>query len=65
MGFPPVAESRGSSLTAMLGLLTAAASLVAEHGLWGTQASAAVARELSSCGSWALGHRLSSCGTGA
>ena len=31
----------------------------------GAQASAVVARGLSSCGSWALEHRLSSCGTRA
>ena len=30
-----VAESRGYSLVAVLGLLIAAASLVAKHGLWG------------------------------
>ena len=41
VGFSLVAESGGSSLTAMLG------SLVAEHGLQGARASAAVAQGLS------------------
>ena len=43
------------SLVATHRLLTAVVSLVVEHGLWGTG--------FSSCGSWALAHRLSSCGT--
>ena len=48
------------------GLLIAVASLVAEHGLdLGVQASVVVARGLSSCGSRALEHRLSSCGARA
>ena len=34
-GLSLVAESRGYSLVAVLGLLIAAASLVAKHGLWG------------------------------
>ena len=38
------------------------ASLVAEHG---AQASVVVARGFSSCGSWALELRLSSCGARA
>ena len=37
--------------------------LVADHGLWGTWASVIVAHRFSnSCGSWAVGHRLSSVG---
>ena len=59
-----VVESRGYSLV-VLGLLTVLASLVMEHGLWGTQASVVGARGLSSCCSWASEHKLSSCGTGA
>ena len=39
------------------------ASLVAEHRLWGMQASVAAARGLSSWGSRALRHRLSSWGS--
>ena len=39
---------------AVCGLLIAVASLVVEHGLW--------VHGLSSCGSWALELRLSSCG---
>ena len=45
---------RGLLFVAVLGLLIAVASLVAEHRLW--------ARGLSSCGSWALERRLSSYG---
>ena len=41
----------GYSLVAVLGLPTAVAFLVAEHGLWGTQASVVVAHRFSSCGS--------------
>ena len=62
--FSLVVESRGYSLV-VLGLLIALASLVTEHGLWGTQASGAGARGLSSCCSWASEHKLSSCGAGA
>ena len=47
----------GLLFIAVLGLLIAVASLVAEYRLQ--------ARGLSSCGSWALEHRLSSCGTWA
>lgn len=50
------AASRGCSLVAAHGFLTALASLVAEHGLWGLRASAV-------SGSWALERRLSSCDT--
>ena len=50
-----VAASRGYSGVAARGLLTAVASLVAEHGFWGTRASAVAARGLSSCGTWAVG----------
>ena len=64
-GVPLVVASGGYSLIAVRRLLIATASLVAEHGLQGTQASAAVACELSGCGSWTLEHRFSSCGAQA
>ena len=51
--------------TLQCGLLIVVASLVAQHGLQGKQTSVIVARGLSSGGSWALEHRLSSCGTQA
>ena len=38
IGFCLVAATGGSSLAAVHGLLVAVASLVAEHGLWGTWA---------------------------
>ena len=44
------------------GLLIAAASLTGEHGLEGVQAALVAAFGLSSCGSWPLEDRLSSCG---
>ena len=65
MGFFPVAASRGYSLVAMHGLLIAVASLVPERGLSGAHASVVGAGGLSSCGSQALEHRLSSCATQA
>ena len=49
MDFAPVVASRGSSAVLVHGLLIAAASLVAEHRLWGAQASGAAARRLNSC----------------
>ena len=45
---------------AVCGLLLVVASPVAEHRLEGVQTSIVVARGLSSCGSWALKHKLSS-----
>ena len=51
-----VAASRRYSLVVVQGLLTAVASLVVEHRLY--------ARGLTSCGSQALEHWLSNCGTG-
>ena len=55
-GFSPLAVSGGYSLVAMLSLLIAVASLVAEVlGCLG----------FSSCCSWALGHMFSSCDTRA
>ena len=64
-GFSLVTASQGYSEFAVCGLLVAVASLVSEHRLQGTRASAAVARGLSSCGSQALEHRLNSCGAWA
>ena len=54
-----------ATLVAVPGLLIAAASLVAEHRLWGTQASVAEAHGLRSCSSQALEHRLNNCGAWA
>ena len=54
-GLSLVVESEGYSLVAVRGLLIAVASLVAEH-------SSGVRSGLSSWGSRALEHRLSSCG---
>ena len=42
--FPPVVASRDYSLAAVRGLLVAAASLIAEHGLWSTGSVAVVHR---------------------
>ena len=61
-GFPLGAASGGRSLVVVRGLLLAVVSLVVERGLWGTQASGVEACGLS-CGSWALEHRFSTCGT--
>ena len=56
-GFSLVAESGGYMLAALQGFVISVASLVVEHPSrsWG----------FSSCGSWALEHRLSSCGAQA
>ena len=63
MGFSLVAVTGGFSLVAVHGLIVVA-SLIVEYGLYGVCASVAV-RELSSCGSRALEHRLNSGGTWA
>ena len=52
MNFSLVVDSAGYYLTAVLGLLIAGASLVAEHRLWGALASVVGAHGLSSCDSW-------------
>ena len=70
-GFTVFVAARGLSLVVASGgyflvlvcRLTTVASLVVEHGLCGTWASVVVMCELSSCGSQALEHMLSSCGT--
>ena len=51
----------GFSLAVACGLLTAVASLAAVHGVQGVRVSGVAAHGLSSFGSWALEHRLSSC----
>ena len=61
-GFSLVAGSEGYSLAVVLRILIVVAFLVAEHRLWSTQASVVVGHGLSNCGSWALEHRLNSCG---
>jgi len=57
--------SGGYFLLAGRRLLIAVASPVGQHKLKGTWASVAVAHALSNCGSWALEHRLNSCGAPA
>ena len=52
-GLSLVAVSGGYTLAAVHGLLTAVASLVAEHRLQGVQASVVAAPGLSSCGAQA------------
>ena len=52
-GLSLVAASGGYSLAVVLRLLIAVASLVAEHSLYGVQASVAVALRLSGCATWA------------
>ena len=56
---------RGLLLGSVHELLIAVASLCCGAQALGMQASVVVARGLSSCGSWALEQRLSSCGTRA
>ena len=62
---PLVGASRGYSLGVAHRLLIAAASLAAEHGLQGAQASVVATLGLSSCGSRSLEHRPSSWGAWA
>ena len=54
VNFSLVVASGGYFLAVVCRLLTAVASLVAEHGNWGAG--------FSRCGSQALEHRLNSCG---
>ena len=63
-GFFSSCGESGLLFIVVLRLLIAVSSLVEEHGFWGIQASVVVARGLSSCSSWALECRLSSCGHG-
>ena len=62
VGFSQVLASRGYSLDAVHGLLTAVAFLVVGHRLQSLQASVVAMCGLSSCSSRAPEHRLSSCG---
>ena len=50
-----------ATLVVVCGLLIAVASLV-EHGFQGAWLSVVVAQGLRSCSSWAVEHRLNSCG---
>ena len=54
---------QGLSLVGVLGFLIAVAPLVVEQGRQSCGPSEAVACGFSGCGSWALEHRLGSCGT--
>ena len=54
---------RGLSLAEVLGFLIAVAPLVVEQGVQSCGPSEAAACGFSGCGSWALEHRLGSCGT--
>ena len=53
----------GLPFVVVLRLFIEVVSLVAEHGLQGMWVSVAEAHRLISCGSWALEHGLSHCGT--
>ena len=57
-------SEQGLLFFAVRGLLIAVASCCGAWAL-GVRASIVAVRGLSSCGSWALEHRLSSCGTWA
>ena len=61
-GLSLVAASGGLLFVAVLRLLIAVASLVLEHGLQACRLQYLWHGGLSSCGSWALERRLSSCG---
>ena len=65
MGFSLVVASGSHSPAMVLRFLFAVASLVAKHWLLGTRAPVVETPGLSSCGSWALEHRLNICGTQA
>ena len=58
-------SERGLLLVAVRGLLIAVAGLCCGARALDAQASIVVAQRLSSCGSWALEHRISSCGARA
>ena len=58
-------DEQGLPFTAVHRLLMGVASLVAEHTLKGAPASVVAAQGLNSCSSWALEHRLDSCGAWA
>ena len=58
-------SEQGLLFVVVHGLLIAVAFLVAENRLSGAQASVVAALGFSSCGTWALERRLSSCGARA
>ena len=62
MGFSLAVPSGVCSLVVVWGLLIEVASLVAENGLKGAQASVVGAHRLSSCSSQALEHKFNSSG---
>ena len=64
-GFLSTCSEQGPPFAEVLGLLIAVASPVVEHRLQGVQTSVVVAHGLRNYSSWALGHRLSSCGAWA
>ena len=55
-------QQEGAALPCSRGRLTAVVFPVAEYGLQGVRDAVAASHGLSSCGSWALGHRLDSRG---
>ena len=63
-GLSSSCSERGLFVVAVGRLLIVMASLVARHGLCvpGTQVLVAIVCGFSSCRSWALEHRLNSCG---
>ena len=63
VGFSLVSVNRGHPPVVLHGHLIAVTSLIVEHRLQDGQASVVMARGLSSCGSQALEHRFSNCGT--
>ena len=60
-GFSLVVKSRGYSLVMVLSFPIVVASLIAEHGLWGSWASVVAEHGLNSCGSRALERKLNRC----
>ena len=62
VGYSLAEMSGGYSPVAVCRVLIGVSSRVAELGLKGVKASVVAAQGLSSCGSWALEHRLNSCG---
>ena len=62
VGFSLAVASRGSSLLQWIGFSLQWLLLYTEQRLWGVQASVVAIDGFSSCGSWALEHRLTSYG---
>ena len=65
LGFSLVSRRCGHLLVAVHGLLIAVVSLGVEHGLWGMWASVVATHGLNTFCSWALEHRVNSCGSQA